>query len=67
MGYEYEEDCATKEGIMRLRKYSHPDTTAQIFWLKNRKPKNWRDKPVTEEEGNEALKELAKAIAELRQ
>ena len=21
-----------------------PDTTAQIFWLKNRKPKQWRDK-----------------------
>lgn len=21
-----------------------PDTTAQIFWLKNRKPDNWRDK-----------------------
>lgn len=21
-----------------------PDTTAQIFWLKNRKPKEWRDK-----------------------
>lgn len=23
-----------------------PDTTAQIFWLKNRKPSDWRDKPV---------------------
>ena len=67
LGYEYEEDCSTKEGVVRLRKYSHPDTTAQIFWLKNRKPKNWRDKPVSEEEGNEALKDLAKAIAELRQ
>ena len=21
-----------------------PDTTAQIFWLKNRKPDKWRDK-----------------------
>lgn len=21
-----------------------PDTTAQIFWLKNRKPQAWRDK-----------------------
>ena len=21
-----------------------PDTTAQIFWLKNRKPNDWRDK-----------------------
>ncbi len=26
------------------------NTTAQIFWLKNRRPKQWRDKPVEEEE-----------------
>lgn len=25
-----------------------PDTTAQIFWLKNRRPDKWRDKPVAE-------------------
>lgn len=24
--------------------YYPPDTTAQIFWLKNRKPEQWRDK-----------------------
>lgn len=24
--------------------YYPPDTTAQIFWVKNRKPKEWRDK-----------------------
>nr|DAK98163.1 MAG TPA: terminase small subunit [Caudoviricetes sp.] len=23
-----------------------PDTTAQIFWLKNRRPDKWRDRPV---------------------
>lgn len=28
-----------------------PDTTAMIFWLKNRQPKKWRDKQVTEHEG----------------
>ena len=29
-----------------------PDTTAQIFWLKNRKPNEWRDKPKEyEDEG----------------
>ena len=26
-----------------IKKYA-PDTTAQIFWLKNRQPKKWRDK-----------------------
>lgn len=32
--------------------YIPPDTTAQIFWLKNRRPDKWRDKPkeVTQEE-----------------
>lgn len=25
-----------------------PDTTAQIFWLKNRDPENWRDKVTNE-------------------
>lgn len=26
-----------------------PDTVAQIFWLKNRKPDTWRDKPIENE------------------
>lgn len=28
-----------------------PDTTAQIFWLKNRKPTEWRDKQQVEHSG----------------
>lgn len=30
--------------------YVPPDTAAQIFWLKNRKPDKWRDKPEAENE-----------------
>ena len=26
-----------------------PDVTAQIFWLKNRKPEEWRDKRIVED------------------
>ena len=53
LGYEYEEDGMTKDGdVVSLRKVQHPNTTAMIFWLKNRKPKEWRDKQVTEFEGN---------------
>lgn len=29
-----------------------PDTTAQIFWLKNRKPEQWRDKQQVEHSGH---------------
>ena len=55
LGYSYKEttrelfvDKAT--GIEELKvtkvveKEVIPDTTAQIFWLKNRKPEEWRDK-----------------------
>lgn len=32
--------------------YFPPDTTACIFWLKNRRPGDWRDKQETEHSGN---------------
>lgn len=35
-----------------------PDTTACIFWLKNRKPQEWRDKTETEHSGKIGLEEL---------
>ena len=30
--------------IRKVQKTALPDTTAQIFWLKNRRPDRWRDK-----------------------
>lgn len=30
--------------VVESEKYYPPDTTAQIFWLKNRQPDKWRDK-----------------------
>lgn len=35
----------------RVTKEVVPDTTAQIFWLKNRKPEQWRDKKDVAVEG----------------
>lgn len=29
--------------IVKVRKFMPPDTTAMIFWLKNRRPDRWRD------------------------
>ncbi len=42
----------TKE-VLAERKVKEvaPDTTAQIFWLKNRKPDKWRDKQDVEHSG----------------
>lgn len=39
----------TKKAVM-ITKPIPPDTTAQIFWLKNRRPDKWKDKPVYAEQ-----------------
>lgn len=76
LGYEYEEISEKYElGILTERKVIKkqvvPDTTAQIFWLKNRKPQDWRDKRHVEEKVEfetdgflEALKEGTAALFE---
>lgn len=38
-----------------IRKYYAPDTTACIFWLKNRQPTKWRDKAEVEHSGSVVL------------
>lgn len=54
-----------------LEKALNGDTTAQIFWLKNRRPDKWRDKPVEafspvdtmqEDELSKSLRELAEGL-----
>jgi transposase len=37
--------------VKRVTKEVTPDTTAAIFWLKNRKPNEWRDKQLVEHSG----------------
>lgn len=39
-----------------LNKALGGDTTAQIFWLKNRKPDKWRDKPQEEKQVADTVK-----------
>ena len=49
MGYEHKEDKIFNNNgealVVGTTKYYAPDTTAAIFWLKNRQPELWRDKP----------------------
>lgn len=50
LGYDYQEEKiekSDKDGVkvIQILKHIPPDTTAQIFWLKNRRPERWRDKP----------------------
>lgn len=66
LGYEHEEVKEKfEDGVITERTVTKkevvPDTTAQIFWLKNRKPDKWRDKP-----GYEDTSELDKLDAILK-
>jgi DNA-binding XRE family transcriptional regulator len=62
LGYEYEEVIQESQWNEKTNKYElvvtklvkkrqAPDTTAQIFWLKNRRPDKWRDKQDVEHTG----------------
>lgn len=56
LGYDYEEvktliedvDGKKKKKVEKTVKHIVPDVTAQIFWLKNRKPEIWRDRRENE-------------------
>lgn len=49
VGYYVDEERIDSEGnVYPVRRFVPPNTTAQIFWLKNRKPNEWRDKKQTE-------------------
>lgn len=53
LGFNYEEttteivnlpDGTQRKHIKKVTKMVVPDTVAAIFWLKNRKPEQWKDK-----------------------
>lgn len=57
LGYRYDE-ITYEEGLetKRVTKEVQPDVTAQIFWLKNRRPETWRDKKDIDTSINGELK-----------
>lgn len=58
LGYDYEEKKEVQRVVdgkkyhekVLIKKHIPGDTTAQIFWLKNRKPEEWRDRPKVSNE-----------------
>jgi transposase-like protein len=53
LGYKYDEvTYEYGEETKRVTKEVQPDVTAQIFWLKNRRPDKWRDKKDVEHSGD---------------
>lgn len=71
IGYEQEEvkifmpGGADKPVYAPYRAKIAPDTTAAIFWLKNRRPEEWRDKSTTEVEGKLQTEEVGAGISKL--
>ena len=74
LGFEYEEtvteiieqpDGTQRKQIKKIKKYSPPSNTAQIFWLKNRRPDRWREKPI-EVEDKGTMEKLDAMLAEVR-
>lgn len=62
VGYSYNEetyyrDKSTGELILtkRITKQVAPDVTAQMYWLRNRKPDEWREKPAPMTEAESTL------------
>ncbi|EAO54739.1 Phage protein [Bacillus thuringiensis serovar israelensis ATCC 35646] len=62
LGYTYEEVTVEKQQVSedddfqdvetkRVKRQVAPDTTAVIFWLKNRKPDAWRDRREIDHSG----------------
>jgi transposase len=56
-GYYYEEETIVelpdgRQETRKVKRYAQPNTTAQIFWLKNRRPNDWRDKREVEMSGS---------------
>ena len=69
MGYDYEEVITEvydngKKHIRKVKKHMPGDVTAMIFWLKNRKPDKWRDKPEMKEDSDtlKAAKQLLEGV-----
>jgi hypothetical protein len=49
MGYAYTEEVVTNKGdVVTVERQQAPSVTAQIFWLKNRKPDQFSDHHVQE-------------------
>lgn len=64
-GFYFKEEAVTHNGhVVTIERYQPPNNTAIIFWLKNRKPAQWRDKQEVTHEVTESLADvLAKAWA----
>jgi DNA-binding XRE family transcriptional regulator len=74
LGFKYDEKTYERVWNDKFEKYIKvntkivtkmvvPDVTAQIYWLKNRKPDKWRDRPAEEDKtALETLDNILKSV-----
>jgi hypothetical protein len=72
-GYEYKEEQAIKVKVDRdhenvevveVTKHQPADTTAAIFWLKNRKAAEWRDKIEQVHSGSVEVSQITRRVVD---
>lgn len=82
VGYTYEEETKemsrdprtgeiTRQTVRVTKKHVPPDVLAMIYWLKNRKPKDWRDKRYVYDElektdGPSPMEQLVRSLDKAR-
>lgn len=75
LGYEteevktYVEETANgqKKRVEKTKKHVAPNVTAQIFWLKNRKPTAWRDRVEQQIDANVSTDKLTDILIQLEE
>lgn len=48
--------------IAEFTEHIAPDSTAMIFWLKNRQPKKWRNNPEAEDQNKQVIEKLDEVL-----
>lgn len=68
LGYDWEEvtteiDSSGKKHVRKVTRHMPPDVGAICFWLKNRKPKKWRERPL-DDTMNDVLQKAREILSE---
>lgn len=68
LGYDWEEvtteiDSNGKKHVKKVTRHVPPEVGAICFWLKNRKPRSWRERPV-DETANDVLQKAREILSE---
>lgn len=76
LGFEYEEvhteisegaDGKQRKAVKKIKKYVPPETTANIFWLKNRHSDRWKDRKAVDISGSLNVGKKPQTLEDIRE